>query len=829
MKKSGSALLLLFLLAGIVWGKSSYVPNRPPLKKKPYSELPLGAIRPKGWLKIQLEIMAKGMTGHLDELYPEVCGERNAWLGGDGDCWERGPYWIDGLYPLSVLLDDPALKAKAKPWIEWTLNNQRPNGQIGPYVIRKEDRKRPPPEGAQVTKPDDWWPRMVMLKILQQHYSATGDRRVIDCMTRYFRYQLEELPKRPLYDPNNPNSGSWWAQQRGGDNLMCIYWLYNITGEKFLLELGDLVYQQTLPFTELFLSREVIRQKRYEGRQAFHCVNLAQGMKTPLIRWQADGDQRHFQAVDAAFEDLHKYHGQPHGLYGADEGMHGRGLTRGCEFCAVVEMLFSLEKMLEISGRLDFADRIEQIAYNMMPTQASDDFMTRQYFQQANQISCTYGDRNFYNDHGDRLVYGLLSGYPCCTCNMHQGWPKLVQHLWMATADDGLAALVYGPSEVTAKVADGQTVTITESTDYPMAEVINLTVKTDQPVKFPLKLRIPAWCDQPTLKVNGKAKKLSAPGSVAVIDRKWENDDTVELVLSAPFRVERWHENSASLYRGPLLFALKMEEEWSETEDPKKPGRIAREVRSPSPWNYALIENHLEHPDKYFQLKRAERVADYFWNLKNAPLKVIATAVRHPEWQPYKQDAGPIPWSPHMKPGGSKQEQIELIPYGCTTLRISAFPTFRIKRKKGAAKQAVYRYAGATASYTCKSDDINAVRMVRRITSSSQKVRRWTSWPQKGKKQWLEIDLGETKELQSVGVYWYNDNRGVRFPASWHVEVFDDGWKTVETRDQPGVRPNCHNTVHPAVPVKTGRVRIVMEPINKDSCVGVLSVKVHTR
>src|SRR6056297_2543912 len=136
--------------------------NRAPLHEKQYNELPLGAIRPEGWLRRQLQTMAGGLTGRLDELYPQVCGDRNAWLGGDGDTWERGPYWIDGLYPLSKLLDDPQLQAKAMKWIEWTLANQRDNGQIGPRPI--QDRQQPPPRGAQTIKPDDWWPRMVMLK-----------------------------------------------------------------------------------------------------------------------------------------------------------------------------------------------------------------------------------------------------------------------------------------------------------------------------------------------------------------------------------------------------------------------------------------------------------------------------------------------------------------------------------------------------------------------------------------------------------------------------------------------------------------------------------------
>ena len=113
--------------------------NRAPLAEKPYAELPLGH-EPEGWLRDELQRMADGMTGHLDQWYPEVCGPRNAWLGGDGDTWERGPYWIDGLYPLAKLLGDQELEAKAMKWIEWTLANQRPSGQIGPYELKKEDR-----------------------------------------------------------------------------------------------------------------------------------------------------------------------------------------------------------------------------------------------------------------------------------------------------------------------------------------------------------------------------------------------------------------------------------------------------------------------------------------------------------------------------------------------------------------------------------------------------------------------------------------------------------------------------------------------------------------
>ena len=414
-----SVVLLLVLPAGDTSAEptrpSHYLTNRAPLAAKPYAELPLGTIKPQGWLRDQLERLAAGMTGRLDELYPEVVGPRNGWLGGDGDGWERGPYWIDGLLPLAHLLDDPQLLGKAERWVEWTLENQAADGYLGPVPFDSSPATEP---GLQRGKRRDWWPKMVMLKVLQQHYMATGDERVIDALTRYFRYQLQHLPETPL--------GHWtfWGNRRGADNLLVVYWLYNITGETFLLELGDLIHGQTHPYTQIFLHRGDIAlhgpfdERQWTAKDAtaypFHCVNLAQGLKAPIVRSQADASPKYLRAVRKALDDLERLHGQPHGLFGGDEALHGREPTRGSELCTAVEMMFSLEKMLEITGRVEFADRLELVAFNPLAAQISDDCVTRQYFQLANQVSVTHGVRNFYNNEPDRMVFGLLSGYPCC-------------------------------------------------------------------------------------------------------------------------------------------------------------------------------------------------------------------------------------------------------------------------------------------------------------------------------------------------------------------------------------------------------------------------------
>src|SRR5713226_7193324 len=164
----------------------NYIQSRPPLRSTPFLELPLGSIEAAGWLHDQLEIQAEGMTGHLSEVWEDV-GPNSGWLGGTGESWERGPYYLDGLLPLAYLLKDERLIAIVQPWIEWTLASQTEDGQFGP------------PSNI------DWWPRMIILKVLMQYAEATGDQRVVPFLSRYFHFQAEQLQSRPLF---------YWAEAR---------------------------------------------------------------------------------------------------------------------------------------------------------------------------------------------------------------------------------------------------------------------------------------------------------------------------------------------------------------------------------------------------------------------------------------------------------------------------------------------------------------------------------------------------------------------------------------------------------------------------------------
>ncbi|MBA3439933.1 MAG: glycoside hydrolase family 127 protein, partial [Pyrinomonadaceae bacterium] len=327
--------------------KGSVVKNRQPLPQNAFNLLPLTAVKPRGWLRRQLQIQADGMSGHLDEIWPDV-GSNSAWLGGTGEGWERGPYYADGLIPLAYLLDDPKLIAKAKKWVNWTLENQRPDGGIGP------------------AKNKDWWPNMIMLKVLTQYHEATNDPRVIPLMTRYFQHHLRHIDEQPLKE---------WAIFRWADEVVSVLWLYNRTGDKQLLDLARKLHAQgfdwrghyeKFPFTTKTTKEQIGLKAGANPNTALsaHGVNIAMALKTSPVWSVVSNDQADRRAIYQQFGELDKYHFLPNGMHSADEHLAGTDPTQGVELCAVVEAMFSLEHNIAILGDPALGDRLEKITFN---------------------------------------------------------------------------------------------------------------------------------------------------------------------------------------------------------------------------------------------------------------------------------------------------------------------------------------------------------------------------------------------------------------------------------------------------------------------------------
>jgi hypothetical protein len=481
---------------------------------------------------------------------------------------------------------------------------------------------------------------------------------------------------------------------------MVVYWLYNITGDEFLLELGDLIYEQTFPWTRIFTNPENDRDpvspwhyaqiKRYPFDEeeistltisktgGIHCVNLAQSLKQPIIYFQKDHEESRIEAVKKALRDIKKYHGQPQGMYGGDEPLHGTHPVQGIEFCSVAEEMFSLETILPITGDMEFADLLEKIVYNALPAQATDDFTARQYFQAANQVELSNRLQTSYQTQshkGTDFVFGTLSGYPCCTCNMHQSWPKFVQNLYYATKDRGVAALLYAPSEVSLQVAEGADLKIVQETGFPFREEISFTFSLSSEATFPFHLRIPGWTRRPMIRINGEIWERNTEESVAVIHRSWRDGDQVTLTLPMELTASTWHDFSMTLERGPLVYALKIRGA-SRVKDLKDKYRAFTEFYPVDDWNYGLLREDLLNLPASVQIEMKAWDGAYPWNLENAPIELKMRGMKVPEWK-LTNGAPYFPgfWGRYAGET-SGTEEITLVPYGCTTLRITEFPVY---------------------------------------------------------------------------------------------------------------------------------------------------------
>ena len=625
--------------------------------------LPLGAVRPEGWLRVQLELQRDGLTGHAEELYEDI--GRSYWLTGrrlgdefggkfdDRFSWERGPYYAKGLVALALTLDDAGLKAKAKRWIDALLASQRENGDFGP-------------------KNDNWWANMPALWAVRDWGEATGNKRVIPFLLRYFRYQLGRLPAHPLL------SDSYWAMARAGDNLEIVLWLRRRTGEAWLTELAGQLAKQSTDWEAYY--RRGGTDDRSQGFRN-HIVNFMQGLKEPALtqRILSAGGGGGCAAYAAAFDPdgwAVRAHGRPDGMLNGTEPLSGREACQGTELCATAERILSCQCVLAASGwtgpESQVADDLESVAYNTLPSTLSDDGRGMRYYQILNlpnsTTSMNLGFRN--NGDGGSVVPGPDAGYGCCRSNFHFAWPKFVQSMWMK-GGDGLVAVAYGPCTVSNELA-----TVVEGGDYPFGDRVTMKFVRTNGREWPLALRRPRWCaaEDVVVRLNGKAVR---PDGTGRIRRVWAAGDEIELILPAKAVAVRGGRDAIAVRRGALVYALRLDADVKTL--PTKPGRAgwpAREYVAKSPWNYALKCDGTA-PDAAF-VPPADLSGNVFAHGRAvASLKAKAYRTDCAGWGACRSDgrANEPPPSP-LKPAqhAAEEETVTLVPLGATQVRITLFP-----------------------------------------------------------------------------------------------------------------------------------------------------------
>jgi hypothetical protein len=402
-----------------------------------------------------------------------------------------------------------------------------------------------------------------------------------------------------------------------------------------------------------------------------HGVNNGQAIKSGAVWYRQSGNHSDWESSYVRMQKLDEYHGQASGVFGCDEHLAGRMPSRGTELCTVVESMFSYETLFEIQGDPIFAERAEKIGYNALPATITPDMWAHQYLQQANEMNAVTSDQHiWFSDGPNSTLFGLAPNYGCCTANFNQGWPKLVQHLVYAYSNgSGLVVAMYGPAHIQHTLPSGQPVTLDITTDYPFSQTVVVDVSTTG--SLDISLRIPSWAKGASVQVNSDSPVPATPGTLHQVSVAGRT--TVILKLPASLRVERRYNNSAAIHYGPLLFGLAMKENFKVLESYKFQSKDYQ-ITTGTPWNYALRLSNDSQPEQDLKVfSSGLEIGVPPFSLRGAPIAISAAGRQLDSWQETLNAASPPPRSP-IKTSAALQ-QLTLLPFGATELRIAEIPT----------------------------------------------------------------------------------------------------------------------------------------------------------
>jgi DUF1680 family protein len=773
---------------------TQYVGNRAPLLPSSMLRLPPGAVRPQGWLAKVLRLQADGFHGRLGELSRFLKKDGNAWLARDGKGdfgWEEVPYWLKGYLNCAYVLDDERMKREAQIWIEGAINSQQQDGWFGPGAGRKG-------VATDLVGRDDLWPNMIMLFCLQDYFEHTGDRRVLTLMTRYFRY-LEKVPEERFLV-------GYWPSRRGGDQLYSILWLYNHTGEKWLLDLAHKTHRRTAHWDKGLIDR--------------HNVNIAQGFREPAtyaLLSRKDEDRRATARVWA--EIRNKFGHVPGGMFGADEDARDghTGPRQAIETCGMVEEMLSDELLIAMTGATVWAERCENVAFNSLPAAFTADMKALRYLTSPNLPQSDHASKAPGVENGGPMFHMNPYDHRCCQHNSGHGWPYFTEHLWYATTGDGFAAYLYGPCLAKGRTAGGVEVTIDEKTRYPFDDTIRLTVSPARRVRFPLYLRIPAWCPEAELVVNGvAAKDVKLPGGkVARLEREWQVGDQVTLKLPMPLSVKVWTENrgTVSVNRGPLTYSLLIKEKY--VRHGGTDAWPAWDIFPDSPWNYGLVLDPKE-PASMLKFETGPWPANDQPFTHEGPVKIRAKAKRIPNWTLDRRGlVREVVQSPVLsnEPVG----EVTLIPMGAARLRLTAFPLIGTGKEAKEWPTPFLPDLKPSASHCFENDTVDALcDGVLPKNSADQSIDRFTWWPRKGTVEWVQYDFPKARAIDRSAVYWFVDHPkgGCKLPKSWRLLYHDGkGWQPVAAAGPYPLRSDQFCEIQFGVVTTTAvRLEVQLEP-----------------
>jgi len=675
---------------------------------------------------------------------------------------------MEGMAWSLLMRPDPILEAKLEAWVDLVKGSQQPDGYLNTYFTMKAPDKR----WTNLPHDHELYCAGHLMEAAVAHHRATGRRTLLDVACRL----ADHIDT--VFGP-----GKRHAVAGHPEIELALIKLWDSTGEERYLDLARFFVKEhgRSETHELFGTFCQDHMPVEEQREAVgHAVRWGYLFSAVADLAAIDGNPGYVEAMDALWKDI--VEGKMYCTGGVGVQGHGEGFSEAydlpnlgayCETCASIAMIFWNHRMTLLHGQARFADLVETLLYNALLSGIALDGKTFFYVNPLESLG----------NHHRKSFYGCA----CCPTNVVRFLPLLGQYLYAtAREDNALYVLQYVAGTASVHVGE-MDVVVEQRTNYPWEEVVEIRVSPPSPVAFDLCLRVPSWCEKPSLFLNGEAVEFLERDGFTRIQRTWREGDRMTLRLPMPVRRIEAHPRvrdqagKTAFAKGPVIYC------W---EDCDQEGKVC---------NMAVASDEVLKIETRQDLLGGVDVLKgqgHFHHMVQDPKGELAYETRYLDVMavPYfawdnRDPGGMVVWVSTSLPG----------PPSLDALTLAVLAT-------------------SSASHCNESDTVRALQdAILPKSSMDHDIPRFTWWDHKGTEEWVMYTFEHPVILSRSEVYWFDDTGkgSCRVPQSWNLYLCDDQgrWRPVNTKDIFGTEKNTFNVVSFKSVTTTGiRLKARLQP-----------------
>lgn len=682
---------------------------------------------------------------------------------------------------------DPAMEATVDGIIAKIAAAQQPDGYLNTYYTLAEPGKR----WTNTAAMHELYCSGHFIEAAVAHHRATGKRTLLDVAIRL----ADHIDA--TFGPNGLHETS------GHEEIeLALVKLYQLTGEERYLKLaeffldirGDASKRPNL-YGVYCQDHQPVREQSEVAGHAVRAMYLYCGVADVA---GYTGDEGFFGMTNRLWDDVANCKMYITGGVGARHEGEAFGdrwelpnESAYCETCAAIGLALWAHRLNMLHGDARYADVVERVIFNGFLSGVALD---GEHYFYVNPLASA-------GNHHRQPFYGCA----CCPTNVVRFMPSIPGYVY-ATGEQGIHVNLYVAGTAQATVA-GQKVALQQATRYPWDGQVALAVSPERPAEFDVALRIPGWCREATLAVNGQPQPMPAlQRGYAVLRRTWKAGDRVELNLAMP--VERIEAHPAveadrgrvAIQRGPVVYCL---------EGVDNAGSVRSRVLPHDP--QFTVEHQPDLLGGISVIRGVDRAGK--------PIQ----AVPYYAWD-HREPSEMAVWL--RQDGKSRAPQVDdpswkgvlYRPLDPATLGPSVPPT-------------LLEAVRSSASHCWTADSVEAIHdEVEPKDSNDHSIPRFTWWDHRGSAEWVEYAFDAPQKLRAVEVYWFDDQRKggqCRVPASARL-LYRDGeeWKPIPGTNAVPVALDRFNRVEFA-PLETTGLRLEVQ-LQPDVSAGILEWKLET-